>query len=446
MKSRKPKAKTKQKTKRTLKQQRSTAAGQAQVVLAVVPPPVANAEPETVGAPQIEIQNVPTIPETSTEIEHPTSLPDLRDESAQAESLSEEPGKSEMPEAVKEALSEAQLHIPTDDAAPEIESSNTPFELPQVTEDAASTVELREQPEQTEDLESIIDLHVEVESAASPVELSDATGKAAANVATNADAKNSSPTSIYDGAEIPVIPVDTPPVPELPSARSSPRNPADRRAHPRYAFVAAIEVEAPELGVRIKTQVRDISQQGCFVDTDKPLSLGTTAEVRINKGATTFEARARVVYNQAAKGMGLMFTTVELGHLKTLDTWIAESRESSWRAANRRRSQRVLMKVPVKISGQAADGTKFEEETHTLSISPHGALLVLAPTVLRGQRFILANLQTKAALECVVAYLERIPGQPTQIGVEFSLPNPAFWRVAFPPKDWTPRHPDAKSR
>jgi hypothetical protein len=33
-----------------------------------------------------------------------------------------------------------------------------------------------------------------------------------------------------------------------------------------------------------------------------------------------------------------------------------------------------------------------------------------------------------------------------QARVEFTLPNPMFWHVAFPPKDWTPRHPDAKSR
>jgi hypothetical protein len=397
MKSRKPKANAKQKAKRNPKQQPSPAAEQAPVA----PAPVANVQQETAVAPEMQEQSLANVVETPTEIEY---------------------------------------------APPGIESSTAPVELPQVTEDAASTVELREQPEQTEDLESIIDLHVEVESAASPVGLSDGTGKGEANVATNVSVNTTSPATIYDGGEIPVLPVDTPPIPELLPARSSPRSAADRRAHPRYAFVAAIEVAAPELDARIKTQVRDISQQGCYVDTDKPLALGTTTEVRIAKGATTFEARARVVYNQAAKGMGLMFTTVQLEHLKTLDTWIAESRESSWRAANRRRSQRVLMKVPVKISGQAANGTNFEEETHTLSISPHGALLVLIPTVQRGQRFILANLQTKAALECVVAHLERVPGEPMQVGVEFSLPNPAFWRVAFPPKDWTPRHPDAKSR
>jgi hypothetical protein len=55
-------------------------------------------------------------------------------------------------------------------------------------------------------------------------------------------------------------------------------------------------------------------------------------------------------------------------------------------------------------------------------------------------------MQTKAALECVVVHLERRPGEPTQVGVEFMLRNQTFWRMTFPPKDWTPRHPDAKVR
>jgi hypothetical protein len=433
MKSRKPKAKTKQKAKRNPKQQPLPAAEQVQAV----PIPEANTESVSAVAEQVETENPASIVETPTEIERSSSPTELRDQAADSESTVEVPHERKEPATAGEAVAE-------------MENFAAPMQLPHQAEEAAGTVELREQPEQTEDLECIIQLHVEVESAMSDAELHDvtdnATAAATANSTSNATTNAPSPAPNYDASDIPVIPVDTPPVPEMPSPRSAPRNAADRRAHPRYAFVAAIEVVAPELDARIKTQVRDISQQGCYVDTDKPLALGTTTEVRISKGATAFEARARVVFNQAAKGMGLMFTTVDLEHLKTLDIWIAESRESSWRAANRRRSQRVYMKVPVRISGQAADGATFEEETHTLSISPHGALLVLAPAVQRGQRFILANLQTKAALECVVAHLERLPGEPTQVGVEFSLPNPAFWRVAFPPKDWTPRHPDAKSR
>jgi hypothetical protein len=221
---------------------------------------------------------------------------------------------------------------------------------------------------------------------------------------------------------------------------------ADRRAHPRYAFAATVEVIAAEPDARIKSRVRDLSQQGCYVDTERPLALGIETEVRITKGAKSFEARARVVYNQPGKGMGLMFTAVDPADLGTLDGWIGESRETSWLAANRRRSQRVLMKIPVRVSGQTGTKSLFEEDTHTLAVSAHGASLVVATPVSRGQRFALLNLTTNETLECVVAHIGGFPGEPVQVGVEFMLPNPTFWRVAFPPKDWTPRHPDAKSR
>jgi len=220
---------------------------------------------------------------------------------------------------------------------------------------------------------------------------------------------------------------------------------ADRRIHPRYEFVAAAEVVPAESGARMETRVRDLSQQGCYVDTRDALPLGTVTEVRINKGSQRFEARARVVYSRAANGMGLMFATIEPEQLRTLETWLTESRETSWLAANRRRSQRVLMTVPVRVSGKTGAGV-FEEDAHTRAISAHGALIHLLTQVYRGQRLTLSNVQTKAALECVVAHIDRRQRDQPQVGVEFLLPNPMFWHVAFPPKDWTPRHPDAKSR
>jgi hypothetical protein len=220
---------------------------------------------------------------------------------------------------------------------------------------------------------------------------------------------------------------------------------ADRRTHPRYEFIAAGEVVAAESGARMETCVRDLSQQGCYVDTNDALPLGTVTGVRITKGAQLFEARARVVYSRAGKGMGLVFTDIEAERLRTLETWIAESRETSWLAANRRRSQRVLMTVPVRVSGQTGAGLPFDEETHTRAISAHGALILVSTQVHRGQRLTLSNVQTKAALECVVAHIDRKQSSQPQVGVEFTMPNPVFWHVAFPPKDWTPRHPHAKS-
>src|SRR6266403_1185197 len=231
---------------------------------------------------------------------------------------------------------------------------------------------------------------------------------------------------------------------ETPAEPSVVFDEAERQTHPRYEFTAAVEVVAPESGARIETRVRDLSQQGAYVDTNNPLPLGTVTDVRITKGAQLFDGRARVVYSRVGKGMGLVFTAIEPEQLRTLETWLAESRETSWLAANRRRSQRVLMTIPVRVSGKTDAGLPFGEETHTRAISAHGALILMSTQVYRGQRLTLSNVQTKAALECVVAHIDR-QGEHPQAGVEFTLPNPMFWHVAFPPKDWTPRHPDAKS-
>jgi len=233
---------------------------------------------------------------------------------------------------------------------------------------------------------------------------------------------------------------------EMPATPPIAQTGADRRAHPRYEFNADVEMIAVESGARIETRVRDLSQQGCYVDTKEPLPLGTVTDVRIKKGAQSFQAHARVVYSRASKGMGLVFTAIGREHHRTLGIWLSESRETSWLAANRRKSQRVLMTIPVRVSGTADDGSPFEEETHTRSISAHGALIPMSTLVHRGQRLTLSNVQTNAALECIVAHIDRRHSEHPQAGVEFTLPNPMFWHVAFPPKDWTPRHPDAKSR
>src|SRR2546422_9847785 len=258
--------------------------------------------------------------------------------------------------------------------------------------------------------------------------------------------KPASPSGISSDAEQLASSSNIPSEAEKPAGPSVALAGADRRIHPRYEFVAAVVVRVAESGARIETRVRDLSQQGCYVDTNTPLPLGTVTDIRITKGAQLFEAHGRVVYSRASKGMGLVFTDIEPGQLGILETWLAESRETSWLAANRRRSQRVLMTIPVRVSGKTGAGSPFEEETQTLAISAHGALILVSTQVYRGQRLTLSNVQTKGALECVVAHIDRHQSDHPQVGVEFMLPNPIFWHVAFPPKDWTPRHPHAKSQ
>ncbi len=111
----------------------------------------------------------------------------------------------------------------------------------------------------------------------------------------------------------------------------------------------------------------------------------------------------------------------------------------------RRRSQRVLMQVGVRVSGADALGKNFEEHTETLAISAHGALVLLANRVTSGAKVHLRHNKTEEEQECHVAYLGPVRGGKAEIGLEFSSPRPTFWRVAFPPEDWTPKSPEART-
>ena len=111
----------------------------------------------------------------------------------------------------------------------------------------------------------------------------------------------------------------------------------------------------------------------------------------------------------------------------------------------RRRSQRVLMQVGIRIRGKNAQGVDFEEFTETLAINAHGALVLLTARVTSGSLVQVRHNKTEEEQECHVAFLGPVRGGKAEIGLEFSVPRPTFWRFAFPPEDWTPRHPEART-
>ncbi len=111
----------------------------------------------------------------------------------------------------------------------------------------------------------------------------------------------------------------------------------------------------------------------------------------------------------------------------------------------RRRSQRVLMQVGVRIRGKDAQGKDFEEFTATLAINAHGALVLLTARLTSGGLVYLRHNKTEEEQECHVAFLGPVRGGKGEIGLEFTAPRPTFWRVAFPPEDWTPKSPEART-
>ena len=89
------------------------------------------------------------------------------------------------------------------------------------------------------------------------------------------------------------------------------------------------------------------------------------------------------------------------------------------------------------VSGESPKG-KFSEETKTLVVNAHGALLTLAAKVSQGQQLELKSVTNPEPQTCKVVYIGPAVQGQTQVGVEFMKPAPLFWRVAFPPENWTP--------
>ena len=96
--------------------------------------------------------------------------------------------------------------------------------------------------------------------------------------------------------------------------------------------------------------------------------------------------------------------------------------------AERRRSPRLPVNVTLIVCGQSADNQQFQEQTFTLSINAHGALVPLAAHVSLGQRLVLMNPQTWNERSGRVTRLGSADGGRTQVGIEFSEPSLEFWR------------------
>jgi hypothetical protein len=101
-------------------------------------------------------------------------------------------------------------------------------------------------------------------------------------------------------------------------------------------------------------------------------------------------------------------------------------------SADRRRSPRMLVDVPLVIRGESPEKKPFREETFTISVSAHGALVVLAAKVAVGQMLVLMNPQTHDEREGRVARSGSPYGGLAQVAVEFARPAPAFWPASRP--------------
>jgi len=99
-------------------------------------------------------------------------------------------------------------------------------------------------------------------------------------------------------------------------------------------------------------------------------------------------------------------------------------------AEERRRAQRVLLKMPViiHIPGKTNPLHGF---THTVSAS--GAMIVLPEGIPMGTKLSVENPKTQKKVEAHVVRPPQLNADGSLVPVEFTTPSPQFWNIFFPP-------------
>ena len=98
-------------------------------------------------------------------------------------------------------------------------------------------------------------------------------------------------------------------------------------------------------------------------------------------------------------------------------------------AEERRRAQRVLLRMPVTlhIEGKPA----MHGFTHT--VSQNGSMVIVPDPLAEGAKLSIENPKTHNTVEARVVRPPQITSDGCLIPVEFLSPSPQFWNVFFPP-------------
>jgi len=106
------------------------------------------------------------------------------------------------------------------------------------------------------------------------------------------------------------------------------------------------------------------------------------------------------------------------------------------RPENRRRSQRLRVRIRVVVRAQSPKKESITEEAEALVVNAHGGLLLMATEVRIDQFLTLVNPKTEEELLARITALgPRFMGK-TEVAIEFIKPSPGFWGIRSKPDDW----------
>ena len=99
---------------------------------------------------------------------------------------------------------------------------------------------------------------------------------------------------------------------------------------------------------------------------------------------------------------------------------------------DRRRSQRVIIRVPVTLQ-LTKNGKVFMVSAYTIAVNIHGAMIICPESVDSETTVEIINDRTRERASARVTRTPRQSAEGYLIPLEFYKPFPMFWQISFPP-------------
>jgi hypothetical protein len=159
------------------------------------------------------------------------------------------------------------------------------------------------------------------------------------------------------------------------------------------------------------------------------LKYGFVFEARVN-----FGGRARVLnLTIELKSNGDCSTCVSRGANPAGTENVLQNRASH----EKRRSERVNLRMPVMVTTTTVDGREVQEVTETAIVNAHGGLFRSTMEFLVAQPLVLTNLNSNLKESARVVRAEALENGGFGVAFEFDNAAPEFWQVEDAPDDWT---------
>ena len=166
----------------------------------------------------------------------------------------------------------------------------------------------------------------------------------------------------------------------------------EHRTSPRVSLFQEVVCEGGDAIAR--TETADISVGGMFIDLSNPPFSALdfiTVRFTLSSGETPIVVEANVNYVHAGIGMGIRFLNLEAPDRDSISAYVDRTiRRPVMRGEfHLRKSSRVAINVPVRVRTSLADGADVDQRTQIITLSKHGACLLVSGRMDVGTKLLL---------------------------------------------------------